>query len=121
MPTIIAIGTVRPERDAQQQRELDVAHAHPGRVGERGEQQESARAEPGCSPFHRRMENRLAGEHEGGGGQHDPVRDDPPLDVGRGDGDERDAEDRGDQGIPAEPELEHAARDEQRRDGSTAG
>ena len=59
----------------------------------------------------------LRHEHDDGGGQDDPVRDDPPLEVGRGDRDEHGAEERGDEGVPGERRTEHAAGDEQRRAG----
>ena len=84
-----------PERGAEQQRELDVAHAHAARVGERGEEQEGARAEAGSDrPLGDGWIGGDAGEDDRGGREHDPVRDDPVLEVGRRDGDERRAEDR---------------------------
>ena len=49
------------------------------------------------------------------GRQHDPVRDDPVLEVDRRDHDEHDAEARGDDRVGGEPELPERAGDEQRR------
>ena len=48
-------------------------------------------------------------------GQDDPVRDDPVLEVGRRDRDEREAEEGGDGRLGVEPELPDAGGDEQRR------
>ena len=50
IPTNSAIGTVAAEREAEEQRELHVAHPHPARVGEGGEQQEERGAEAGGQP-----------------------------------------------------------------------
>ena len=43
------------EHRAEQQRELDVAHAHPGRVGERGHEQEAGGAERAERPLRARV------------------------------------------------------------------
>ncbi len=52
-----------------------------------------------------------AREDDRGSGQHDPVRDDPALEIGHRDGDERGAEERGDRCIRRQPEGEHAGAD----------
>ncbi len=82
------------EHRAEQQRELDVAHAHPLRVRESRGEQESGGAEAGDQPLDARMQRRLGEEHDRGGRHDDAVRDDPVLEIGRGHGDERGAEER---------------------------
>ena len=84
-----------PEHRAEQQRELDVAHAHAGRVGERGHEQEAGGAERAERPLGARVERRLRDEHDRRRREDDPVRDDPVLEVDRAQHDEHDAEERG--------------------------
>src|SRR3954451_2289509 len=104
------------EHRAQQQGKLDVAHPHAGGVCERRDEEEEERAEGAEHPLRRRVQRSLRDEHDRGGGQHDPVRDHVPLEVGDRDRDERGAEQRGDRGVRGQPEREHAGADEQRRD-----
>ena len=79
------------EHRADQERELDVAHAHAARVGERREEEKAGGAERAERPLRRRIGDRLQPEHGSRSRQHDPVRDDPPLEVGGGRDDERGA------------------------------
>src|SRR4051794_18597327 len=103
-----------PQRRAQQEGELDVAHAHPARVGERGEQQEEGGAEAGEHPLRRGGERRLGGQDGRGRGQHDPIWDQAPLEIGHRDGHERAAEEGGDRRLTGEAEHECAGGDEER-------
>ena len=91
------------EQRADQQRELHVSHSHAAGVGERREEQESRQAERADRPLGRRMPDRLQHEDDGRGGQHDAVRDDPPLEVGGRHDDERGAGDRGRRRLSVNP------------------
>ena len=106
-----------PEHEAEQQRELDVAHPHPAGIGERGEEEEERGAEPGDQPTRATGRSAVCATSTiAGGRQDDPVRDDEALDVDHRDRDEHGAEERGDRGLEREPEDEDAGGDEQRGD-----
>ena len=61
------------------------------------------------------MRGRLQRQDGSSGRQHDAVRNDAPLEVGRGHDDQRGACDRGRGGLERETEREHAAREQKRR------
>ena len=52
------------EHGPQEERELDVSHAHPGRVDDGRHEEEPGGAEGGQRPLRARMEQRLGGEHD---------------------------------------------------------
>ena len=109
MPTISPTGGAAEPR-AEQQRELHVAHPHPARVGERRDEQEGGRADARRSPT--RGDGSTSGRAastKAAAGQHDPVRDHAPLEVGHGDGDEDGAEEGGDERVGVSAEVEDAA------------
>ena len=112
------------EHRAHEERQLHVAHAHPGRVGQDGEEEEQRGAERAQRPGRARVDERVDGQQDGRRGQDDAVRDDPVLEVDRGDRDQHGAEERGQRGLGGEPESEHARGDQQRGrqlDGRVAG
>jgi diguanylate cyclase (GGDEF)-like protein len=82
---------VPAEQGAEEGRELDVAHAHPGRVDERGHKECAARGKRRERPLDAGIANRLGDEGHGCRRQDDAVGDDAPLQVGHRDGDEDDA------------------------------
>src|ERR1051325_6509652 len=102
------------EHCAQEQRQLDVPHAHPAGVGERRDEEEARGAQRAQRPLGARLERRLRDQDDRRGGQDDPVRDDPVGDVGRGDRDEDGAEKHCDNRLAGEAEREEAGRDEPR-------
>jgi len=99
------------EHRAQQERELDVAHAHPAGVGERCDEQEAGGAEGAERPFRARLERGLREQHECGRRQDDPVRDDPVRDVGGRDRNEHGAEERRHDRLAGKAERDEAGGD----------
>src|SRR5256884_7207101 len=108
----------QPDRDqlaehcAEQERELHVPHAHPGRVGEGGDEQEARGAERAERPRRAGIEQGVPDQHDRGRREHDPVRDDPVRQVGRGDRDEHRAEEGAQDRDPGQPEDDEAGGDE---------
>ena len=66
----------------------------------------AAAPSPAASHSTEGSSRRLRREEHDGGRQHDPVRNDPALEIGRRDRDEDGAERRADQEVPGVPELE---------------
>ena len=117
MPTISATGSGRPERRAEEQRELDVAHSEAARIGEGGEQQEAPRppaaarsptAASGRSRFAPRARTTAAGSTTRFG----ITRRSRSVTVTTTSVAQKTAET---QRVGGEPEVEDAGRDEERR------
>ena len=122
MPTNIATGHGAAKGGPHEEGELHVAHAHPRWIREGGGEEEAGGAEGADRPARARVERRIGREHDDAGREDDPVRDEPVLEVGRGDRDEREAEEGGDGGGAAEAELpESTPRRGGRSTSSTAG
>ena len=111
-----------PEHRTEQQRELDVAHAHPLRVGERGQEQEERGAEARRAPTPRSGASRSARRARSRPRAARPVRDDPVLEVGGRDRDERGAEERRRRTpCPTQPKARKQAATRSASASSTAG
>ncbi len=105
-------GDVAPEHGAEQERQLHVAHAEALSGSERGGEQESRRAERAEQPLDARVDRRVRDEDDRRGREHDPVRHEPIAEIGGGECDEDDHEERGEGRIRRRAEDEHAGDDE---------
>jgi hypothetical protein len=96
--------------------ELDVTHAHPGRIHERGCEEEAGTGERRKRPLRAQVPGGVRDEDDRRRRQDDPVRDDPVLEVDRRHGDENGAEERSDGGFHGETEGEDTAGNQERGD-----
>ena len=85
--------TAEPEPRAHEERELDVPHPHPLRVGEHEQEEGEPGSERAEEPRDARLVERPQDEHEHRARKHDPVGNQPVLEVGARDDDEDEAED----------------------------
>ena len=115
---------VAAEEEAHHRRQLDVAEAHPARVGEGGEEEGPPAAAAAIA-----RSGRLAGSVAAAiatpstaATSEDLVRDDPPLEVGQGDRNERGDEDEAERDFRrVVPEDHHGRRVEQAQASSVSG
>ncbi len=107
---------VATEEEAHHRSKLDVAQTHSPRVGECRREQQTAGAGGGDRPLRQAAGIADGGDRDRGNrrDQEDPVGDDPPLEVGEGDGDERGYEDEAEGDFPRiAPEHDDGRRVEQ--------
>src|SRR6187399_2465935 len=69
------------EHRTEQERELDVAHAEPLRIGEHDQEEGARRDERPDEPGERRVDRRVRDESGRGRREHDPIRDDAVVRV----------------------------------------
>ena len=101
-PTVTDRPSIAPSRRASLTSPIPIPAGIDERRDEAGSRRRRARraihSGLGC-------DERLSDEHDRGRREHDPVRDDPVLEVDRRERDEDDAEERGDERVRREPEA----------------